>query len=491
VPTNDPHRTGVAEDEMRDAGTTHRPGGGTLARASGGLPVAASAFVVVALLALAFAPVVRFREIDDMRARTAATSDRAQSIVTQLRLSFAEGVDYHEAFRLHQPGAADGYRQVRARESEWLDTLEAVTDLMGPRLSREVDSLRSFTVRWHALPDDFVAGRASTAQFGAALPAITSLHDSALASLQQVETSVALARRQDEARGRRARERQRLFSLGVGLLALLGTGVAFWFARRDRALSGQLARALEEEAVARAETERRRVELERVTESKSRLVRGFTHDVKNPIGAADGYMQLLEDGMMDPLTDRQAASVGRARRSVAQALRLIEDLLELARADSGELDVRREPVNLGDLARDATEEFRAQAEQKGLSISVDDADDGVVVDSDPVRVRQVLSNLVSNAVKYTDHGAVTVRVHADGQRGAIEVSDTGTGIPRDRQQLVFQEFVRLDPHAAPGAGVGLAISRRIVHALGGEITLQSESGRGSSFVLWLPVRARS
>jgi signal transduction histidine kinase len=195
--------------------------------------------------------------------------------------------------------------------------------------------------------------------------------------------------------------------------------------------------------------------------------------------------------VLDALTPRQAASVARARRSVSQALRLIDDLLELARAESGQLDVRREPVNLRELARDATEEFRAQAEHKGLAITLDDSHDGVVVDSDPVRVRQVLSNLVSNAVKYTDHGAVTVRVRAEGERGAIEVADTGAGIPADRQPLVFQEFVRLAPDAAPGAGVGLAISQRIAHALGGELTLQSESGRGSSFVLWLPVHARS
>lgn len=477
---------------MRDAGEIHvRTGVGILGRVSGGLPVAAVGFVVLALVALAFAPIALSRELGEMRARQAATSDRAESIVMQLRLLFSEGVDYHEAYRLHQPDAAERYQQVRIRENEWLDTLESVTDPMGPRLSREVDSLRSFTVRWHVLPDDYVAGRATPAQFNTALPGVTSLHDSTLAALQQVETSIALTRGQDEARGGRAIERQRLLLLGVGLLALLGTGVVFWFARRDRALSGQLARALDEEAVARDEAERRRMELERVTESKTRLVRGFTHDVKNPIGAADGYMQLLEEGMMDPLTPRQAASVARARRSVAQALGLIDDLLQLARAESGELDVRHEPVNLGDLARDVTEEFRAQAEQKGLAITVDGAKDGVVVDSDPVRVRQVVSNLVSNAVKYTARGAVTVRVRADGGRGAIEVVDTGAGIPADRQQLVFQEFVRLDPHVAPGAGVGLAISQRIVHALGGELTLESESGRGSSFVLWLPVHARS
>jgi signal transduction histidine kinase len=223
-----------------------------------------------------------------------------------------------------------------------------------------------------------------------------------------------------------------------------------------------------------------------VTESKTRLMRGFSHDVKNPIGAADGYMQLLEDKLMGPLTPQQVASIARARRSLSQALRLIEDLLELARAERAQLDVKRESVNLSELARDATEEFRAQAEQKGLALELDPAEDGVVVQSDPARVRQVLSNLVSNAVKYTDRGRVTVRVLADGTRGAIEVADTGAGIPADQQQQVFQEFVRLDPHAAPGAGVGLAISQKIVQALGGELTLTSEAGQGSRFVLWLP-----
>src|SRR5206468_4391751 len=94
--------------------------------------------------------------------------------------------------------------------------------------------------------------------------------------------------------------------------------------------------------------------------------------------------------------------------------------------------------------------------------------------------------LVSNAVKYTSRGRITVRVLAEDGRGAIEVADTGSGIPAERQPHVFEEFVRLDPHAAPGAGVGLAISHKIVQALGGEITLSSESGSGSRFVLWLP-----
>jgi signal transduction histidine kinase len=459
---------------------------GTLARVRGQLPLAAVVFVVVALAALAFAPIGVIRELDGMRARTAATSDRAEALITQLRLYFAEGVEYHQGFRLGQAGSAQNYRQVRQLEDAAFDTLDEVTDPIGPRFAGQMASLRALAARWHRLPDALVDGRIGADRFVADLPGVTALHDSTVTALQGVETSVDVSRTNDQAQGGRVLQRQRIISLAVGLLALLGTGVVFWFARRDRALNRQLARALDEEARARAEAERRRQELEQVTESKTRLMRGFSHDVKNPIGAADGYMQLLEDKLMGPLTPQQVASIARARRSLSQALRLIEDLLELARAERAQLDVKRESVNLSELARDATEEFRAQAEQKGLALELDPAEDGVVVQSDPARVRQVLSNLVSNAVKYTDRGRVTVRVLADGTRGAIEVADTGAGIPADQQQQVFQEFVRLDPHAAPGAGVGLAISQKIVQALGGELTLTSEAGQGSRFVLWLP-----
>lgn len=462
---------------------------GTLERVRGHLPLAAVAFVVAALATLAFAPIAIIRELDGMRARTAATSDRAEALIAQLRLYLAEEVDYYQGFRLGQPGSAQRYRDVRAVESAVFDTLDDVTDPIGPRFSGQIDSLRALEARWHLMPDAFVNGRVTSAELVNALPSMRALHESTLSALQGVETSVEVSRSNDRAQGGRTLQRQRVISLTVGLLAVLGTCIVFWFARRDRMLNRQLARALDEEALARAETERRRAELERVTESKARLMRGFSHDVKNPIGAADGYMQLLEDGMMGSLTTQQAASITRARRSLAQALRLIDDLLELAHAERARLDVKHESVNLTQLARETAEEFRAQAEQKGLVLELDQRSDGVVVESDPARVRQVLANLISNAVKYTDRGRVTVRVLADGTRGAIEVADTGAGIPADRQPLVFQEFVRLDPHAAPGSGVGLAISQKIMQALGGEITLTSETGRGSRFVLWLPASA--
>jgi PAS domain S-box-containing protein len=252
-------------------------------------------------------------------------------------------------------------------------------------------------------------------------------------------------------------------------------------------------RLLEREREARAESERRRAELERVTESRTRLMRGFSHDVKNPLGAADGYAALLEEGVLGELSEKQRESVGRIRRSIGTALRLIHDLLEVARAEAGQVVVERIEVDVAKIVREIAEDFRAQAEATGSSLEVQ-TPEPLPVTTDPSRVTQVLANLLSNAVKYAPRGQLTVtaecRRDGDGPRPgewiAVEVRDTGPGIPPERQEQVFQEFTRLDPDAQQGAGVGLAISRRLARLLGGEITLASEVGRGSTFTLWLP-----
>lgn len=242
------------------------------------------------------------------------------------------------------------------------------------------------------------------------------------------------------------------------------------------------------------ESERRRQELEQVTESRARLMRGFSHDVKNPLGAADGYAQLLEEGVVDRLTEKQKQSIGQVRRSIHSALRLIKDLLELARTEAGQIEIRHATTDVRQAVREMTEEYRAQAESKGLAMDVHLPQEFGVIDSDADRVRQILGNLVSNAVKYTDEGGIIVRVgiREDGDAPGpgewifVDVSDTGAGIPEEKQHLLFQEFVRLKPDTERGAGIGLAISRRVARALHGDITVDSRAGRGSTFTLWLP-----
>ena len=247
-------------------------------------------------------------------------------------------------------------------------------------------------------------------------------------------------------------------------------------------------------AVQLDDLERRHRELQQVTDSRERLIRGFTHDVKNPLGAADGYAQLLEEGVItDP--QKRAESIRRIRETIKTALSLIDEVLELARAERGEISVQYRPVSIEQLARRTMSEFRAAADTSEHTL-VDELPPRLpAVSTDADRVRQVLSNLLSNALKYTPKGAV-VSVSASSRKGrrdddptewvTVSVSDTGPGIPVSDQKRLFEEFVRLQPSAARGAGLGLAISQRIARLLGGEITLESAQGLGSRFTLWLP-----
>lgn len=238
------------------------------------------------------------------------------------------------------------------------------------------------------------------------------------------------------------------------------------------------------------ESDGRRRELERLVRSRSRLMRGFSHDVKNPLGAADGYAELLEDGIYGGLSAEQRQAVKRMRGSIGTALALIEDLQALARAETGRVALATRAVDIGELVALCGDEYRGAASARGLSLSVAPGEP-LQVQTDGARVRQIVSNLLSNAIKYTERGSIVLRAYRrrkdDLEWTVIEVTDTGSGIPSDKHQSIFQEFVRLDVTDKPGAGLGLAISQRLATALGGVITVTSEVGSGSTFTLWLPL----
>lgn len=236
----------------------------------------------------------------------------------------------------------------------------------------------------------------------------------------------------------------------------------------------------------------------RLTESRARLVRGFSHDLKNPLGAASGHAELLEDGLLGDLTPRQRESVGRIRHLLATALELIDDVVELARAEAGEVQLQEEEVDLRGLASELMDEYRAQVEAAGLGLSAELPADLLVVRSDPRRIRQIMGNLVANAIKYNrEGGRVALRLEprtrsvgagAATAWVAVDVEDTGVGIPPEQHHLLFREFTRLAPETTDGSGLGLAISRRVARALGGEITFESAPGRGTTFTFWMPIR---
>jgi signal transduction histidine kinase len=219
-------------------------------------------------------------------------------------------------------------------------------------------------------------------------------------------------------------------------------------------------------------------------------LRGFSHDVKNPLGAADGHLELLEEGILGPLAARQQESVRRSRAAIRSALALIQDLVELARAEATLIRIDRSPVDLAALVRDVGEEHRPAAERKGLELSLDVPAHVPIIESDPSRVRQILGNLVANAVKYTDRGHVRVALDTGARAGrtylAARVIDSGRGIPSGKRHLLFREFGKIS-HDREGMGLGLAISLRLARALGGDVTAESEPGKGSTFTLWLPL----
>ncbi|MEO7216776.1 MAG: GAF domain-containing sensor histidine kinase [Gemmatimonadaceae bacterium] len=235
--------------------------------------------------------------------------------------------------------------------------------------------------------------------------------------------------------------------------------------------------------------------LERVIQSRSRLMRGFSHDVKNPIGAADGFAELLSMGVYGALTAEQQASIGRMRRCIHTALGLIDDLHELARAETGHLALKLMPLDLAVLALSLGEEYDGAAHGRGLSLTVEVEQPGLTVEADGPRVRQIVSNLLSNAIKYTERGLITLRVReqrpesSSSQDGwaAMDVIDSGIGIPSDKRDFIFEEFNRLDTGTTSGAGLGLAISKLLAESLGGHISVASEPGHGSTFTLWLPL----
>src|SRR5690606_15705698 len=188
-------------------------------------------------------------------------------------------------------------------------------------------------------------------------------------------------------------------------------------------------------------------------------------------------------------------SVARIRRTIDEARRLIDELIEVARTGIGQLPIERTEVDLLEAAREMVEEHRATAEAKGLALELRLPEALPPTESDATRIRQVLGNLLSNAVKYTSRGRITVAVTVRQDDGAprtgrciaVHVSDTGPGIPREKQHLLFQECQRIEPGVERGAGLGLAMSQRIAQALGGAITVQSEAGKGSTFTFWIPL----
>ena len=225
---------------------------------------------------------------------------------------------------------------------------------------------------------------------------------------------------------------------------------------------------------------------EKEAKMRAMFLSTLDHEIRSPLATIQTLAELLRrkvGGEVGDLPDR-------IERTVDQILRILDSILRMARLDADEAAARPETFDLDEHIAALVETHRPLAERVGLELNFDAPDAPVDVELDPRFIAQILNNLVDNAIKFTDQGGIEVSVSATDERSLVEVADTGSGIPEDRQEAIFQREVseRSDPDEFHGAGLGLAITRQLTEAMDGEISVESTPGEGSTFRLALPRR---
>jgi hypothetical protein len=229
----------------------------------------------------------------------------------------------------------------------------------------------------------------------------------------------------------------------------------------------------------------------------------MSHELRTPLNAVLGYSELMEMGISGPVTELMRDQIGRIQVSAHHLLGLVNDILDLAKVEAGQLQVSSRPCSAAETVAAAIALIQPQAAAGGLELAVvSDSNSSASYHGDEERVRQILVNLLSNAVKFTPHGGkITVetadsaspdadaRLKPSRSYVSFRITDTGAGIPDDKQPLIFDPFVQVESghsRSREGSGLGLTISRRLARLMGGDLTVTSELGKGSTFTLWLP-----
>jgi two-component system NtrC family sensor kinase len=228
---------------------------------------------------------------------------------------------------------------------------------------------------------------------------------------------------------------------------------------------------------------------ERESEFKERFLAVMSHELRTPLNAILGFTQLLDRGVGGTLTDSQRKHVRGATRSAEHLLALVNDVLDLSKVRAGKLALRRIPVQLAEVAENARLTLNAVAVQRGIALLVNVAPTLPAVLGDPVRIQQILQNLLSNGVKFTPAGgSVTLTASADQRAVRLSVQDTGVGIRAEDFPRLFRDFERLEngqSQQADGTGLGLSLTKHLVELHGGRIEVASAVGVGSTFTVWL------
>ncbi|HJR65762.1 MAG TPA: ATP-binding protein [Gemmatimonadaceae bacterium] len=235
-------------------------------------------------------------------------------------------------------------------------------------------------------------------------------------------------------------------------------------------------------------------ELEKAYRLKSEFLANMSHELRTPINALIGYTSLMLDRIYGDLTAKQEEGLHRIQVSSQHLLALINDILDLAKIEAGKMPVHLERLSLNDLLQDVAAQMEPMVRRKGLDFNVQLPAEPVQMETDRTKVRQIVLNLVSNAMKFTARGSVSIAARTDGQQVRIAVSDTGIGIRPQDLEVIFEEFRQVDQSRTReygGTGLGLSITRKLIALLGGDIAVTSHYGRGSTFTVTLPLTSEA
>jgi len=271
----------------------------------------------------------------------------------------------------------------------------------------------------------------------------------------------------------------------IGALSMVRTGEAQPFDEHSLALARDLARRAAV-AIDNAELYHAAVA---ANESKANFLATMSHELRTPLTAIIGYDELLADGIAGEVNEAQKKQLARIKASARQLLGLIEEILLHARLDSGRESPRVGDVRVKTIVDEAIMVVMPSVPAQRLTVAANDIDERLALRTDGVRLRQMLVNLIANAVKFTEQGSVTVRAFARDDRVVFEVQDTGIGIAPDNLEHIFEPFWQVEQQKsrkAGGSGLGLSTTRRLARLLGGDVTVESQLQVGSTFRIVLP-----
>jgi signal transduction histidine kinase len=265
--------------------------------------------------------------------------------------------------------------------------------------------------------------------------------------------------------------------------------------KRTEALSWANEQLKQEVAVRKqteAEVRQARDQALEASRLKSELLAKVSHELRTPLGAILGYTEMLELGLYGQVSADQRDVLARIINSTQYLANLVNELLDQARLDAGKLELQISAFRPKSIVQEACTRMEGLAQSKGLNLISEIADDmPPTLSGDPMRLQQILANLISNAIKFTPDGSISVRLYRpDPAHWAMQVTDTGPGILKEAQAYIFEPFRQVDGSMTrkhQGSGLGLSIVRQLANLMGGDVLLESEVGRGSIFTVRLPL----